>query len=111
MSKIVMSVPGMTCQHCVRAISASVSDVTGVDTVRVDLHGKRIEVSGSADESAVRAAVADVGYEAVSPHAESEDSENWTSDSPTPTASPSPSPLGRDSRPVRQEPAQRAASP
>lgn len=65
MSEIVLSVPGMACQHCVRAISASVSDLPGVEAVQVDLVAKRVEVSGLTDESTVRAAVADAGYEAA----------------------------------------------
>ncbi len=63
MSRILLSVPDMSSHHCVRRISASVSDVPGVEAVQVDLDGRRVEVEGPVDESAVRAAVTDAGYE------------------------------------------------
>jgi copper chaperone len=63
MCNLQLSVPGMTCQHCVRSVSAAVSDVANVTAVHVDLETKLVSVSGTPDEAAVRAAVAEAGYE------------------------------------------------
>ena len=59
-------VDGMTCGHCVAAVSAEVGKVPGVADVQVDLASKRVVVTGDgvADE-AVLAAVDEAGYDAV----------------------------------------------
>lgn len=59
------SVPGMTCDHCVRAISESVGAVDGVAGVDVDLTNRTVSVTGSAADARVRAAIEDAGYEAA----------------------------------------------
>ena len=60
-------VEGMTCEHCVRSVTEEVSEVPGVTAVEVDLAGGRVTVQGDADDAAVRAAVAEAGYEVVNP--------------------------------------------
>jgi copper chaperone len=61
-----LSVPGMHCGHCERAVKDEVSTVPGVSDVVVDLGTKVVTVTGSPlDEAAVRAAVAEAGYEAA----------------------------------------------
>jgi copper chaperone CopZ len=62
MSTLQLSVPGMTCQHCVRTVNAALSDVANVTALHVDLETKVVTVSGGPDEAAVRAAVAEAGY-------------------------------------------------
>jgi len=57
------TVRGMTCDHCVLSVREEVEDVAGVSAVDVDLASGRLTVTGDADEHAVRAAVADAGYE------------------------------------------------
>lgn len=50
-------VEGMTCDHCVKAVSDEVGAVPGVETVEVDLDTKRVQVSGTdIDDGAVFAA-------------------------------------------------------
>ena len=61
------AVAGMTCEHCVRSVTEEVSEVPGVTGVDVDLAAGRVTVSGVADDAAVRAAVAEAGYEVVDP--------------------------------------------
>lgn len=58
-------VEGMTCDHCVRAVRSEVSEVPGVVEVEVDLAGKSVTVTseGEIDDAAVKAAVAEAGYE------------------------------------------------
>ena len=65
MNEIVLCVPDMSCDHCVRAISSEVAVVPGVQTVDVRLDEKIVRVTGNASEDAVRAAVAEAGYEAA----------------------------------------------
>jgi len=60
------TVAGMTCSHCVASVSEEVAEVTGVDSVEVDLARGRLTVGGDGvrDED-IRAAVAEAGYEVV----------------------------------------------
>ena len=60
------TVAGMTCSHCVASVSEEVAEVTGVESVDVDLARGRLTVGGEGvrDED-VRAAVAEAGYEVV----------------------------------------------
>jgi copper chaperone len=61
-------VTGMTCQHCVHAVSEEVSAVPGVSDVSVDLDSGRLTVDSS-DEvpfAAIATAVDEAGY-AVAP--------------------------------------------
>lgn len=63
MSEQVYTVVGMTCNHCVAAVTREVQQVPGVQDVRVDLASGRLEVQGDAvDEAAVREAVDEAGY-------------------------------------------------
>jgi copper chaperone len=60
------TVSGMTCSHCVLSVREEVSEVSGVQSVDVDLASGRLTVTGeNVSDDAVRAAVADAGYEVV----------------------------------------------
>ncbi len=61
-------VSGMTCQHCVHAVTEEVSAVPGVDDVSVDLDSGRLTVISDDDVpfAAIAAAVDEAGY-AVAP--------------------------------------------
>ena len=61
------AVAGMTCEHCVRSVTEEVSEVPGVTAVDVDLAAGRVTVTGAADDAAIRAAVAEAGYDVVDP--------------------------------------------
>jgi copper chaperone len=56
-------VHGMTCQHCVLSVREEVGEVAGVQDLDVDLASGRLVVRGDVDDAAVRAAVAEAGYE------------------------------------------------
>lgn len=45
MQNIKLSVQGMTCGHCVKAVEASVGEIAGVKSVKVDLKGARAEIA------------------------------------------------------------------
>jgi copper chaperone len=55
------TVEGMTCQHCVDAVSREVAAVRGVSGVVVDLGAHTVVVAGG-DDAAVRAAIDEAGY-------------------------------------------------
>lgn len=58
-------VAGMTCGHCVDAVTTEVSAVPGVEGVDVDLDTKKVVVTGpTLDDAAIRAAIDEAGYEA-----------------------------------------------
>ncbi len=62
---IVLNVEGMSCGHCVSAITAAVRPLPGVTGVDVDLTAGTVTVAGTSDRTAVTAAIEDCGYEAA----------------------------------------------
>jgi copper chaperone len=65
MSTASYTVVGMTCGHCVNAVTEEVSQVAGVTGVDVDLASGGLTVTSDSpvDDSAVRAAVEEAGYD------------------------------------------------
>jgi len=65
MSTATYTVVGMTCGHCVNAVTDEVSQVPGVTVVDVDLASGGITGANEdpVEETAVRAAVEEAGYE------------------------------------------------
>jgi copper chaperone len=56
----------MSCEHCKHAVSSELSGVAGVKSVDVDLETKRVVVRGeSLDDTLLRAAIEEAGYEAA----------------------------------------------
>ena len=62
------TVAGMTCEHCVRAVTDELSKLDGVDGVDIDLATGRVDVRSDEplDEATVAAAVDEAGYELTS---------------------------------------------
>jgi copper chaperone len=58
-----LKVSGMTCGHCVSAVSRAVRAVPGAEDIAVDLDRGEVTVKGDPDPQAVRAAIAEEGYE------------------------------------------------
>jgi copper ion binding protein len=57
------SVEGMSCEHCVAAVTAEVGELPGVSGVEVDLASGAVRVRGSAvDSDAIRVAIEEAGY-------------------------------------------------
>ncbi|MBA2553894.1 MAG: heavy-metal-associated domain-containing protein [Geodermatophilaceae bacterium] len=58
------TVTGMTCGHCVNAVTQVVSSLSGVRDVAVDLATGSVSVASDAPlpEAQIRAAVEDAGY-------------------------------------------------
>lgn len=63
------AVTGMSCQHCIDAVTAEVGRLTGVEQVEVDLSTGTVTVtSGSAlDLDEVREAVDEAGFDLADP--------------------------------------------
>ncbi|MFP1628479.1 heavy-metal-associated domain-containing protein [Streptomyces sp. 5K101] len=61
----VYEVKGMTCDHCVRAVTAEVSALSGVEQVKVNLTTGEVTVTskGRLQYREVAAAVDEAGYE------------------------------------------------
>ena len=55
-------VDGMTCDHCVRAVTDAVSPLPGVTGVAVDLGSGNVRIQGDPDVAVVRAAIEEEGY-------------------------------------------------
>lgn len=67
MAKLIeLSVEGMTCEHCVNAVTKALKAVPGVRDARVSLEGKSAQVEADdVDVEALIAAVREEGYEAA----------------------------------------------
>jgi copper chaperone len=67
MSTTAYTVTGMTCAHCVAAVTEEVGAVPGVTGVQVDLATGALTVTSEAavDDDAVAAAVDEAGYRLV----------------------------------------------
>ncbi|MHB1598248.1 MAG: heavy-metal-associated domain-containing protein [Acidimicrobiales bacterium] len=63
---LTFTVPGMTCEHCTRAVGGELRSVPGVTAVDVELDSKVVTVAGEGlDDRVLRAAIAEAGYEAT----------------------------------------------
>lgn len=56
------TVPGVSCNHCVDAITFEVAQLAGVTAVDVDLEAKIVTVTGG-DHTAIIAAIDEAGYD------------------------------------------------
>ncbi len=66
MAEHTYTVAGMTCAHCVNAVSEEVGRIDGVDAVQIDLESGRVHVTGAGyTDEQVHAAVDEAGYELV----------------------------------------------
>lgn len=60
-----ISIEGMSCQHCVKRVENALKELSGVNSVKVDLTRKfaEIELTKEIDNQAIISAIDDVGYE------------------------------------------------
>lgn len=68
MATATYKVEGMTCEHCVRAVTTELSAIDGVSHVDVDLESGTATVTSDAplEPAAVEAAVDEAGYRLAS---------------------------------------------
>jgi copper ion binding protein len=64
MSTSIWTVTGMTCGHCVKAVTEEVSAIEGVESVEVDLESGSVTVAAATDPTReqMAAAVDEAGY-------------------------------------------------
>ena len=60
-----VSIEGMSCGHCVNAVTEGLKAVAGVSNVVVDLAAKQATIEGNPDAAAVKEAIEDLGYDVV----------------------------------------------
>lgn len=60
-----LAVSGMTCGHCVGAVTAAIQRTVRGAQVSVDLREGRVEVSGTDDADVVREAIEEAGYRVI----------------------------------------------
>lgn len=63
--EIVLSVPDVSCEHCVKVIDGAVGTLPGVETVITDIHTKSVHVRYDAEQlslTQIETALDDVGY-------------------------------------------------
>lgn len=60
-----LKVTGMTCDHCVRAVTSALRKVPNVQNVQVRLATGEVDIDGSPDLSAALRAVREEGYDAA----------------------------------------------
>ena len=65
MSEIKLNITGMTCEHCVRAVTKALKDVPGVTDVEVNLQPGSAVVHGEMDPTELISAVTSEGDVAV----------------------------------------------
>ncbi len=59
-----LDVKGMTCGHCVNAVTKAVHEIDSQAKVQVDLAGAKVEVDSTMPPERLERAIADAGYEA-----------------------------------------------
>ena len=58
-------VKGMTCGHCVKAVTNALKEVDAKAEVSIDLEKGRVQVSSAAPTEKLSAAIVDAGYEVL----------------------------------------------
>lgn len=68
MATTVLHVEGMSCEHCVKAVTKAVTALDGVSGVQVDLQGKTVTVEHDPEAATLaqmKEAIEDQGYDVV----------------------------------------------
>jgi copper chaperone CopZ len=62
MRTLTLHVPGMGCRHCVRAVTACLRDVDGIETVQADATTATVVLTGAVTHEAALGALAECSY-------------------------------------------------
>ncbi|HWQ79857.1 MAG TPA: copper chaperone CopZ [Anaerovoracaceae bacterium] len=68
MNNVVLNVEGMSCSHCVKAVTSAVTALEGVSGVDVSLEEKTVTVDYDADQvslESIKEAIEEEGYDVV----------------------------------------------
>ena len=63
-----LTVEGMSCSHCENRVKKSVGELTGVDSVTVDLQSKKVVIEYDAEKvnlATISETIEDAGYDVV----------------------------------------------
>ncbi|QHI98841.1 hypothetical protein GT347_13090 [Xylophilus rhododendri] len=58
-------VEGMSCQHCVKAVTQAIQDLDPDAQVKIDLPSGRVDVSAASPREEIRQAIQEAGYQAA----------------------------------------------
>ena len=61
----VFSVPDMTCGHCKASVTTTLSQLKDIGAINVDLTTRQVEITGTAPQTAVIAALDEIGFPAT----------------------------------------------
>jgi copper chaperone len=61
-----LRVEGMSCGHCVGAVTKAVKGVDAAASVEIDLASKTVKIESSSALEPIKAAIEDAGYDIVS---------------------------------------------
>ena len=59
----ILKIEGMMCMHCVAHVKKALDALEGVTEVDVSLEDKQAVLAGEVSDDAIRAAIAEAGYE------------------------------------------------
>lgn len=68
MENVTLTVQGMSCGHCVKAVEGSVGELNGVDKVKVNLEAGQVDVafdSSKVTVDTIKETIDDQGYDVV----------------------------------------------
>ncbi|MDO4586571.1 MAG: heavy metal translocating P-type ATPase [Planctomycetia bacterium] len=63
-----IQIEGMMCQHCVAQVKKALSAIDGVSDVQVDLKNQQAQVKGTVDQTSLKKAITDAGYNVLAIH-------------------------------------------
>lgn len=66
MENVVLNVQGMSCGHCVKAVEGCVTELRGINEVKVDLGAAQVAVAFDASQvtvEAIKEAIEEQGYD------------------------------------------------
>ena len=61
-----LQVEGMSCGHCVGAVTKAVQGVDAAASVEIDLASKTVKIESSSALEPIKAAIEDAGYDIIS---------------------------------------------
>jgi len=64
MTTVTYSVPAISCGHCTRTIETELGDMQGIQSVKADESGKKVEITfdAPASEDTIKALLAEINY-------------------------------------------------
>ncbi len=61
----IITIKGMSCQHCVASTKKALEDIAGISNVTVDLEKKQARYDGDVGREIVKDAITKIGFEVI----------------------------------------------